>query len=136
MALIINGGGAMIYYSKETELTAEALTKIIEYFKLNKLPTLQKWDNYYNGKHEILNKTYSDASKECNHIVTNYCKIVTDTYAGYICGKPITYTSNNDIEDVQEVINYNDSAAEDMKWVRNALIFGIGYELKWIDNFA
>lgn len=124
----------LIYLDRETELTAETLTKIIEYFKLNKLPQLTKWGNYYNSKHAILNKSYNDSSKECNHIVTNYCKIITDTYAGYICGKPITYTSNDDIEEIQEVINYNDSAAEDMRWISNALVYGVGYELKWLDK--
>ena len=136
MVLSINGGGAVIYLDRETELTAETLTKIIEYFKLNKLPQLTKWGNYYNSKHAILNKSYSDASKECNHIVTNYCKIITDTYSGYICGKPITYTSNDDIAEIQEVINYNDSAAEDMRFCHNALNFGVAYELHWLDKYA
>ena len=119
----------MIYLSKETELTTDLLQKIINKFTINTLPKLQKYKNYYDGKQAISNKTYKDSSKECNHIVTNYCKIITDTYSGYICGKPISYTSNNDIGDVQEVINYNDSAAEDMQWITNALIYGVGYEL-------
>ena len=126
----------MFYIDKETQLTQELLQKLISKFKMNNLPKLQKWKNYYNGKHIILQKTYNDASKECNHIVTNYCKIITDTYAGYICGKPITYSSNDDITDIQEVINYNDSNAEDMNWVTNALIYGVGYELKWLDKYA
>lgn len=103
---------------------------------LNTLPKLQKWGNYYNGKHAILNKSYADKSKECNHIVTNYCKIVTDTYSGYICGKPVSYTSNQNIDDVQDCINYNDSDAEDMAWCTNALIYGVGYELQWIDKYS
>lgn len=103
---------------------------------LNTLPKLQKWGNYYNGKHVILNKSYADKSKECNHIVTNYCKIVTDTYSGYICGKPVSYTSNQNINDVQDCINYNDSDAEDMAWCTNALIYGVGYELQWIDKYS
>ncbi len=104
----------MFYISKETELTTDLLQKLINKFTVESLPKLQKWENYYRGKHNILNKSYKDTSKECNHIVTNYCKIITDTYSGYICGKPITYTSNDDITDVQEVINYNDTNAEDM----------------------
>ena len=98
----------MIYLSKDTKLTTELLQKIINKFIINTQPKLQKWGNYYNGKHAILNKTYSDPSKECNHVVTNYCKIITDTYSGYIAGKPISYTSNQDITDIQDCINYND----------------------------
>lgn len=126
----------MIYINRDTELTAELLQKMISKFTLNTLPKLKKWDKYYRGKHAILNKTYADPSKECNHIVTNFCKIIVDTYAGYIVGKPVTYTSNQNIEDVQEVINYNDSESEDMNWLTNALIYGVGYELKWMDKFA
>ena len=62
----------MIYLAKETELTADLLQKIIGKFRTSELPKLEKWKNYYNGKHIILNKSYADASKECNHIVTNY----------------------------------------------------------------
>ena len=126
----------MFYLSKEAELTTDLLQKIMNKFQINVFPKLQKWDNYYKGLHVILNKSYSDASKECNHIVTNYCKIITDTYSGYICGKPITYTSNEDIEDVQGCINYNDSDAEDIAWCTNALIYGVGYELQWIDKYS
>ena len=126
----------MFLISKETELDVALLQKIINRFQLNEQPKLKKWKNYYDGKHAILHKTYADKSKVCNRIVTNYCKIITDSYSGYIAGKPITYTSNDDITDVQEIINYNDSDSEDMTWITNALTFGVGYELEWIDTDA
>ncbi len=126
----------MFYINRDTELTVELLQKIINRFIMNEQPKMKKWKNYYEGKHAILNKTYADASKTCNHIVTNYCKIITDTYSGYICGKPITYTSNQDIEDVQETINYNDADSEDIQWLTNALIYSVAYELQWMDRDA
>ena len=126
----------MFYINKEVDLDETLLQKFINKFTTNIQPKLEKWGNYYNGKHVILNKSYKDTSKECNHIVTNYCKIITDTYSGYICGKPVSYSSNQDIGDVQDAINYNDSAAEDMNWLTNALIYGVGYELFWLDNDA
>ena len=126
----------MFYIDQNTELTPALLQKLINKFKVNDLPQLQRWKNYYDGKHAILNKTYADASKECNHVITNYCKIIADTYSGYICGKPVSYTSNQPIDDIQECINYNDSAAEDMLWCSNALIYGVAYELQWIDKYS
>lgn len=119
----------MYFIDKETELTTDILQKLISKYVVNELPKLEKWNNYYLGKHAILNKQYNDESKPCNRIVTNYAKIIVDTYKGYICGKPVTYSSNDDIEDVQETINYNDSAAQDIAWLANALTFGVGYEL-------
>ena len=126
----------MFYLDKNTELTKELIQKMISKYVLNDLPRLEKWKNYYNGKHIILNKTYKDTTKPCNRIVTNYAKVIVDTYSGYICGKPITYSSNDEIEDLQEAINYNDSAAQDMAFCRNALTFGVAYELQWLDKFS
>lgn len=126
----------MFYIDKDRELTAELLQKIIRRFTNNVRPRLQRWKDYYDGKHDILNKTYADPSKACNHIVTNYCKIIVNTYGGYICGKPVSYTSNEDIDDIQEGINYNDDNAENIAWLTNALTFGIGYELQWLDENA
>jgi SPP1 family phage portal protein len=83
-----------------------------------------------------LNKQYKDLSKPCNRIVTNYAKIIVDTYKGYICGRPIAYSSNDNIEDVQETINYNDASAADTAFLANALTFGVAYELQWLDKFS
>lgn len=126
----------MFYIDKDRELTAELLQKIIRTFTCNVRPKLQRWKDYYDGKHDILKKAYADPSKACNRIVTNYCKIITNTYSGYICGKPVSYTSNEDITDIQEGINYNDDNAENMAWLTNALNYGIAYELQWLDEYA
>lgn len=126
----------MFYISKDTELSAALLLKMINRFKMDMQPRLRRWRDYYNGKHDILRKSYSDPSKPCNRIVTNFCKIIVDTYDGYICGKPISYTSNQDIEAVQDIINYNDAAASDSAFLKNALVYGMGYELQWLDKDA
>lgn len=124
----------MFYIDKNTELTSALLQKMLNRFNFNYLPNLEKWKNYFDGKHAILNKTYTDENKPCNRIVTNYCKVITETYSGYLAGKPITYTSNDDIGSIQEVINYNDDNSENISWLTNALTFGIGYELCWLDK--
>lgn len=121
-------------YYISSELDSALLQKMIKRFTLNEQPKLEKWKNYYDGKHKILRKVYSDPTKVINRIVTNFCKVVADTYSGYIVGKPLAYTSNEDIAEIQEVINYNDSDAEDQAWMTNALIYGRAYELHWIDK--
>lgn len=126
----------MFYIDNATELDAALLSKMLNKFNTNILPRLQKYKNYYEGKHAILRKAYADTTKPCNKIVTNYCKIIADTYNGYIVGKPVSYSSNNDIEDIQEVINYNDDNAENIAFLNNALIYGIAYELQWLDKTA
>ena len=126
----------MYLLSKEKELTPALLHKILDKFSTTDLPKRQRWKNYYDGKMAILSKEYNDPSKPCSRIVTNLCKVVADTYCGYIAGKPVTYTSNDDIDDIQEVINYNDDESQNAQWLMNALIYGVGYELHWIDSDA
>ena len=126
----------MFMLSKDAELTPELLRKILDRFNTTDLIKRKRWKNYYDGKMDILQKQYSDPTKPCAHVVTNLCKVVADTYCGYIAGKPVTYTSNDNIDDIQEVINYNDDESENTNWLLNALIYGVGYELHWIDNNA
>ena len=126
----------MYMLSKDTELTPELLRKILDRFNTTDLIKRKRWKNYYDGKMDILQKQYSDPTKPCSRVVTNLCKVVADTYCGYIAGKPVTYTSNDNIDDIQEVINYNDDESENTNWLLNALIYGVGYELHWIDSDA
>ena len=126
----------MYMLSKDTELTPELLRKILDRFNTTDRIKRERWKNYYDGKMDILQKQYSDPTKPCSHVVTNLCKVVADTYCGYIAGKPVTYTSNDNIDDIQEVINYNDDESENTNWLLNALIYGVGYELHWIDSDA
>lgn len=125
----------MFYYNRDKELTLDILQKMIESFTVNVEPTLQKYKNYYDGKQEILNKSYTDASKPCNKTVINYCKNIVDSYAGYLAAPSyISYQSEQDITDVMEILRYNDYQAEDADFLLDALIYGIAIELMYNDN--
>lgn len=125
----------MFYLNKETELTKSLLEKMITRFRQGALPTLQRYKNYYDGVQAILAKSYADASKPCNRTVINYAKNIADSYCGYIATPGhITYTSDNDIEDIMDILRYNDYQTEDSEFLLNALIYGVGYELMYIDK--
>lgn len=124
-----------MYRIKENEeLTLPKIAKIIQSFKFNEQAKLQKYYDYYLGKQAILTKTYSDDSKACSHIVKNYCYSIVNNYNGYITGIPIQYSSDTDITELLDIFNYNDYENEDSQWLRNALIYGIGYELCYLDE--
>lgn len=100
-------------------------------------PKLERYKNYYDGKQDILQKAYSDASKPCNKTVTNYCKDITDGYCGYIATPGhITYSAPEgiDIEDVMEVLKYNDYQDNDAEFLLNALQHGVAAELMFNDE--
>lgn len=124
----------MFFLDKNAELTTTILNKFIQYFMTSDLPRLNKLKNYYDGKQDILMKYYEDRNKPCNKIVVNYCSGIVDNFNGYLTGNPISYTSNEDIEDILEVLRYNDYKEEDSEFLKNALIYGKAYEIYYLDE--
>lgn len=121
--------------NKQAELTPELLQKMIEKFQSSVQPVLTKYKNYYDGNQAILLKQYSDPSKPCNKTVVNYCKNIVDGYNGYLASPNfISYTSDNDIEEIMDVLRYNDFQAEDSDFLESALIYGVGTELMFSDQ--
>ena len=124
----------MFYVNKEQELNIELLQKMINRFRLNVEPKLTKYKNYYDGLQAILHKSYSDATKPCNKTITNYCKNIVDSYSGYMATPNcISYKSENDIEEIMNILRYNDYQAEDADFLTDALIYGVACELMYID---
>lgn len=125
----------MFYLSKEKELTTELLQKMIEKFKADIKPNLEKSKKYYDGIQAILQKSYKDASKPCNKTITNYCKNIADSYCGYLASPGfISYRSEQDIEDVMDILRYNDFQAEDSDFLLDALTYGVAAELMFTDK--
>lgn len=121
----------------EKELNTELLQKMINRFTINVYPNLKKYKDYYDGIQAILNKTYSDASKPCNRTVTNFCKNIADSYCGYLASAGyITYSSDEDISEIINILNYNDYQSEDSDFLLDALVYGTAAELMYIDSEA
>ena len=125
----------MFYLNRDTELSVELLQKMINKFNITVQPKLKKYKNYYDGIQNILNKAYSDPTKPCNRTVINYCKNIVDSYCGYLATPGyISYRSDADIEDIMDILRYNDYQAEDSDFLLDALIYGVAAELMYIDN--
>ena len=125
----------MFYISKDKELTIDLLQKMISKFNVEVQPKLKRYKNYYDGIQAILNKNYADASKPCSRTVVNYMKDITDSYCGYLATPGyISYNSKVDIDDVMDVLRYNDFQSEDSDFLLDALIYGVAAELMYIDS--
>jgi SPP1 family phage portal protein len=127
----------MFYINKETELTTDLLNKMIQRFITEDKPQLEKNKRYYDGLQAILNKSYADTTKPCNKTITNYCKNIADSYCGYLASPGyISYRSDQDIEDVMDILRYNDYQAEDSDFLLNALVYGRAAELMFTDEMG
>ena len=125
----------MFYINKEKELIIDLLQKMINKFRVEVEPKLNRYKNYYDGVQAILNKSYADETKPCNKTVINYCKNIVDSYTGYLASPGyISYRSDNDIEDIMNVLRYNDYQAEDSDFLLNALVYGTAAELMYLDD--
>lgn len=125
----------MFYVNKDTELTVSLLQKMINRFRIQEQPRLEKYKKYYDGIQAILSKSYSDASKPCSRTVINYCKNIVDSYCGYLATPGfISYRSDEDIEEIMNILRYNDYQAEDSDFLLDALVYGTAAELMYIDN--
>ena len=125
----------MFYLNREVELTADLLYKMINRYRLNVEPKLNKYKNYYDGIQAILNKAYADETKPCNRTVINYCKNIVDSYCGYLATPGcISYSSEEEIEDIMDILRYNDYQAEDATFLLDALVYGVAAELMYLDG--
>lgn len=124
----------MIYVNREQELSVELLQKILNHFFTTVQPGLLKNKNYYDGIQDILKKSYSDPSKPCNKTVINICRNICDCFNGYISTPGcISYTSKEDIDDIMNILRYNDYQAQDSDFLQDALIYGVANELMYMD---
>ena len=125
----------LFYLNSQIELDTALLEKMINRFYLTVEPKLNKYKNYYDGKQSILNKKYSDENKPCSRTVINYCKNIVDSYCGYLASPGyISYNSDNNIEDIMNILRYNDFQTEDSDFLLDALIYGAAAELMYNDN--
>lgn len=125
----------MFYLNKNTELNPALLGKMLQRFHTDVEPRLRKYKNYYDGIQAILNKAYADPNKPCNKTVINYCRNIVNSYAGYMATPGhISYRSDDDIEDIMDILRYNDYQAEDASFLVDALIYGVANELMYVDN--
>ena len=124
----------MFYINKNSVLDAALLKKMFSKFQIEVEPKLNKYKNYYDGLQAIMSKKYKDATKPCNKTVINYCKNIVDSYCGYLATPGhISYLSDDSIDEIMEILKYNDYQAEDADFLLNALIYGTAAELMYLD---
>jgi len=93
--------------------------------------------NYYEGKHEILNRQMVDGTKPNNRLVINLPGYIIDTITGYFMGSPVVYTGDEAyIEALTEVFESNDEQDHNSELAKEQGVKGAGYELLYTDAEA
>lgn len=125
----------MIKLNSDVALTNDIVKKIIDNHKQYEMPRLQKLEDYYLAKNEILKRQMVDSTKPNNRIANPYANYITDTLTGYFMGEPITYSAidNSIVEELNLIFEYNDEADENVELARSCSIFGVGYEMLYVD---
>ena len=128
----------MIILSRETELTEPILKKIVDKYKAEELPRLLKLQQYYQTKNAILNRQMADPTKPNNKIANPYANLITSTLTGYFIGEPISYNAEDEnmLQELRMLFEYNDEADENAELAKNASIYGIAYELLYMEEQA
>lgn len=124
------------YIDKTEELTTGIIGRMIRKFNQTNKPYLKKCQDYYDGRQDIMRRAVGDPARPNNKIVRNYCSSIVDNFQGYLCGTPITYTGKDgaDIDQLLDIFDQNDIQNSDSEFLRNALIYGIAYQLCYINE--
>ena len=125
----------MYKLSADTPLTSELILAYIEDNKANQARQKNLY-KYYAGKHKILTRQMQDNSKPNNKVVNPYAHYITDMMTGYFMGEPVTYTSQDNtlLSEINAIYNYNDEAANNSELAQDASIYGVAYELLYLDS--
>lgn len=126
----------MITLNSIDELTQEVISRIIDTHKANELPRLMKLEQYYENKNSIMNRVMNDRTKPNNKIADAYPSYITDTLVGYFIGEPITYNCEDKdlLENLNNLLEYNDEADENSELAKDASIYGVAYELLYMSD--
>ena len=126
-----------MYRTDKEELSIEDIQKFIKKHKAESIRYI-KLQKYYEGKHDILDHTSRDGQPN-NKIVNPYPKYITDMLVGYFVGQPISYTSKEEdelLEDLQAIFDYSDEQEENLELAKICSVKGKAYELLYRDEDA
>lgn len=118
--------------NKDGSIPIELLTKCISNHMGIK-ERYEKLNDYYDGRHEILNRVFDNANIPNNKIVCNHAEYITDMATGYVFGTSITYNGDGSDElnaiftDIEED-SHNNELALDIS------ILGVGYEMLFMND--
>lgn len=123
--------------SGNLETIGRAIRDIIAAHAVERAKAQRMWD-YYEGRHDILNRTVDDPTKPNNRLVNDFPGEIVDTAVGYFIGNPIAYASDDAdlLNEVNAIRLRNNEELHNERLVREMCVTGCAYELLYIDEDA
>ncbi len=122
----------MFTIPENTNITPKLAVKfILRHAALN--DRLDRLYSYYIGDHAILDRRTDKGAN--NRLVCNHAKYITDCTTGYFLGSPVKYVSRTgkDISVITDTLKRADSDTQDIDLARFGSIYGMSYEMLYID---
>lgn len=102
------------------------------------IPRLEKMENYYRAKHDILDRVLQGSSVPNNKLVANHAKYITTILTGYSFGNPLKFSSTSEenqaaVDALTEFYRIRNIDKHDYKMGKALSKYGRAYELVYID---
>ena len=93
-------------------------------------------EDYFYGKHKILNRVFDDTSKPNNHVMCNIPKYIVQVRTGFFSSSPLSLESLNEqfMNDIREVLDYNDFKQTFNQLDTYCSIFGHSFLVLYIND--
>lgn len=119
-------------------MDVKVLEDALKVFLEKELPRLQRLEDYFVGKHEILNKKDRSSDKKDTKLVHNYPGHIVTISTAYFLGKPINYkildeSLEGDFERLGNYLTTEEEQQENFEHAENCSIYGKSYELWYVD---
>lgn len=117
------------------EIGMEDIIAYIKQFNEKQLTRLARLNDYYEGRHAILNRTKAEGLSN-NRIAVNFASYIADLTSAYLIGSPVKYSAPEgvDIDAILSSLKKADSATQDSDLALDAAVFGTCYELMYMSS--
>ena len=98
---------------------------------------MQRYKDYYEGRHEILTSYAMQDSRANRKLIFNFPRKFVDNETGYLLGKPVNYVSKSDDGEIIACIDRNTAhwdKEHDINLRKHSEIYGEAYELDFVNT--
>ena len=98
-----------VYITGKEALSKEDVVRLLQESEIFSTKYTTNEDYFY-GKHKILQRTFDDKSKPNNQVMCNIPKYIVQVRTGFFSSSPLTLESENQeyLKDIRKVLEYND----------------------------